>query len=313
MRRLDAPDTLSIDRRGRTIQLVSSRAPEVTFEADGREQVEQSPNGRRTTRTRVDLNGDQLVVTTTGNRATDYTITFDPIEGGNRLRVTRQLYMERIGQPVVVRSIYDRVSDVAQWDIYRGRPANTGRESVAGDYFVRDGELLVTQLNNTLDTDQAREGDRFTLTVISPSQYEGAVIEGYVGKVDRGGRLTGRAEMALNLESMRMRNGRSYRFDGTLESVRMANGETVPVNYEGTVREDNSQTRRTVTRTTVGAALGAILGAIVEGGEGAAIGAAIGAGTGAGSVYIQGRNDLELTSGTEITIRAGAPRANTIR
>jgi outer membrane lipoprotein SlyB len=275
--------------------------------------VEQHPNSQRTTRVRATFSGDQLTVSTTGDRATDYTITFDPIDNGSRLRVTRQLYIERLGQPVVVRSVYERVSDVAQWDIYTGRPRGQGRGTAAGEYFVRDGDLLVTRLNDSLNTNRARSGDRFTLTVISPSQYEGAVIEGYVSNVDRGGRLTGRSEMAMSLESIRLRNGQTYRFDGTIESVRAADGETVPVDNEGAVREDDSQTRRTVTRTGIGAALGAILGAVIEGGEGAAIGAAIGAGTGAGSVYVQGRNDLELTSGTEITIRAGAPTARVVR
>jgi len=53
--------------------------------------------------------------------------------------------------------------------------------------------------------------------------------------------------------------------------------------------------------------LGTLLGAIAGGGKGAAIGAILGAGGGAGSVYVQGRNELDLERGTEVTIRAGAP------
>ena len=56
-------------------------------------------------------------------------------------------------------------------------------------------------------------------------------------------------------------------------------------------------------RAAIGAAVGAIIGAIANGGKGAAIGAVIGAGAGAGSVYIQGRDDLTLPRGTEITLR----------
>jgi hypothetical protein len=51
-----------------------------------------------------------------------------------------------------------------------------------------------------------------------------------------------------------------------------------------------------------------VIGAITGGGEGAAIGAAVGAGAGAGSVFIQGRDDLDLMSGTEFRIRASTPR-----
>jgi len=111
---------------------------------------------------------------------------------------------------------------------------------------------------------------------------------------------------------IRLRDGRASNFAGYLESVRTTSGETVRVDNEGRAQDDNSQTNRTVTRTGIGAAVGAVIGAIVGGGKGAAIGAAVGAGAGAGagagSVYVQGREDLDLMSGAEFTIRASAHR-----
>jgi uncharacterized protein YcfJ len=101
-----------------------------------------------------------------------------------------------------------------------------------------------------------------------------------------------------------MRGGDARSFDGYIESVRTPNGEDVRVDSEGFIREQDSQSTRTVARTGIGAAVGALIGAIAGGGKGAAIGAAIGAGTGAGSVFIQGRDDLELIRGSEFTIRA---------
>ncbi len=80
------------------------------------------------------------------------------------------------------------------------------------------------------------------------------------------------------------------------------------VDNEGNVERSNSQTRKTEERTAIGTGAGAIIGAIAGGGKGAAIGAILGAGGGAGSVYAQGREKLELPSGTELTIRASAPR-----
>ena len=113
--------------------------------------------------------------------------------------------------------------------------------------------------------------------------------------------------MTLNFDTIRLRDGRSYRFAGILEAVRTARGETVRLDNEGAIREDN-QTDRTVQRTAIGTAVGAIIGAIAGGGKGAAIGAIVGAGGGAGSVYVQGRDDLELEPGTELTIRSTGPR-----
>ncbi len=140
-----------------------------------------------------------------------------------------------------------------------------------------------------------------------PSQYEGAVIEGNVASTDRGGRVTGRSEMSFDFDTIRLRDGRTYRFAGFVETVRTADGETVSVDTEGTVRDSN-QTNRTVQRTAIGTAVGAIIGAIAGGGKGAAIGAAVGAGAGAGSVYVQGRDDINLQSGTEVMILATDPR-----
>jgi hypothetical protein len=44
--RLTPPDLLAIERRGRSISLASSRAPRITFEADGVTQREQITGGR---------------------------------------------------------------------------------------------------------------------------------------------------------------------------------------------------------------------------------------------------------------------------
>jgi len=161
-------------------------------------------------------------------------------------------------------------------------------------------------LNNNISTRASQPGDRFTMTVTSPYQYNGAMIEGHVENAVASGRLSGRANVSLVFDSIRMNDGRSYRFAGLVDSVRTPNGETVSVNNEGTVR-DNNQTTKAVTRAGIGAVLGAIIGAVAGGGEGAAIGATVGAGAGAGSVLIQGRDNMELIQGSEFSITASAP------
>ena len=309
LRRLDPPNMLAIDQRGNTVTIASTRAPQINFVADGREQVETNANGR-TVRVRASLTGgNQLSITRTGDRAQDFTVTFEPVDNGRQLLVTRQLYSDRFTQPVIVRSYYDRSSDVAQLNIYETSPeSGTGDVVATGDYVVPNGTALVGVLNTDLSTRSVRENDRFTMTVRSPGQFEGATIDGYVTGVDRAGRVTGRSELTLNFDTIRLRDGRSYRFAGILENVRTPNGDVVRVDTEGAVRDDDNQTNRTVTRTAIGTAVGAIIGAIAGGGKGAAIGAVIGAGAGAGSVYVQGRTDLELPAGTEITVRATGPR-----
>ena len=244
------------------------------------------------------------MVSTTGDRGNDFSVTFDSVDNGRRLNVTRRVYVQGLTSAVVVQSSYDKTSDVARFDIHD--PRNIPGSTAGGGFVVPDGTRIVGTLENTLSTRASRVDDRFTLRVTGPQEFEGAIIEGHVSQVERSGRLTGRSVLTLDFDSIRLRDGRSYQFGGIVEEVRETDGDIVRVDTEGTVRDDN-QTSRTTTRTAIGTAVGAIIGAIAGGGKGAAIGAIIGAGGGAGSVYVEGRNDLELQPGTEITLRAGAP------
>jgi hypothetical protein len=308
LRRLEAPDTLAIERRGTEVTIASTRAPQITLTADGRERVEQLPSGR-TVRAKASLYGDQLIVSTTGDRDTDFTVTFDPVENGQRLEVTRRISDINLRAPVTVRSVYERTSDVAQFDVYRGGGYAAGATTTAtsGEFIVPDGVSMTATLDQDLSTRATREGEQFTMTVTQPSEYAGASLQGHISGVTRSGRVTGRSEMSFNFDRIVMRDGRSYSFSGFVEGVRSTNGESVRVDNEGGVR-DNSQTNRTVQRTAIGTAVGAIIGAIAGGGSGAAIGAVVGAGAGAGSVYVQGRDDLELLRGSEVTLRSSSPQ-----
>lgn len=309
LRRLDPPNMLALDRRGTAVTIASTRAPQINFTADGREQVETTQNGRQI-RVRAAFQGDTLTISRTGERANDFSVTFEPIENGQQLLVTRTLYSDRVNQAVTVRTYYDRTSDTAQLNLYDTNREDTnvgGSGDVAGNFIIPDGTSVVAVLNNDLSTQNVRQGDRFTMTVRSPGEYEGATIEGVVAAVERSGRVSGRSQMTLDFDNIRMRDGRTYRFAGILESVRTPDGDVVRVDNEGAVRDSN-QTTQTVQRTAIGTAVGAIIGAIAGGGKGAAIGAVIGAGAGAGSVYVQGRNDLNMQAGTEVTVRATGRR-----
>lgn len=306
MNRLDAPETIAIDRNENSVTMASSRGERLTFEADGQVRTEPGYAGR-TVKTRAVLYGDQLVVTTTGTTGNDFSVTFEPIESGRTLRVTRRLFDDDLRQPLTVQSFYRRSSDEARWDIYSTTQRAPSRSDAGGEVGVPDGTRLVATLDSALSTRDAHAEDRFTITTRSPSQYEGAVIEGTVSSVNASGQVSGRADMALNFESIRMRNGRTYQFAGVIENVRTPDGETISVDNDGTV-EENSQTEKTVQRGAIGAAIGAIIGAITGGGKGAAIGAAIGAAGGAGTVIVQGRDQLDLPRGTELTIMSSLSR-----
>jgi len=306
--RLDAPELIAIERQGTRVTMASTRGERVTFEADGREHMERW-SAEQTMTTRATLDGERLTVATTGQRRSDFTATFEPTENGRSLQMTRTIDDERLRQPVTVRSAYRRLSDDARWNIEvggrRDAPGDTGFP--AGDLAVPDGTRFVAVLDHALSATNARDGDGYSMTTRSPSQYEGAVIRGVVSAVTEPGQLAGRAGMTLNLSSIRLRNGRSGEFDGVIEEIRTPDGESVRMDREGTVDRRDSQTRQAVQRGAIGAALGAVIGAVAGGGKGAVIGAVIGAGGGAGTVLLTGRDRLDLQRGTELTITSRDP------
>ncbi|HLL75448.1 MAG TPA: YMGG-like glycine zipper-containing protein [Pyrinomonadaceae bacterium] len=351
--RLSSPGQIAIRRRGQAIDLASTRAPRVTFVADGVTHTERAPDGR-TLRSRAAVYGDSLMISSSGESADEFSVNLDVLDRGRRLRVTRRVTDSRLGRPVIVQSMYDKTSDVARFTVYgepvpqsvaRGReeraegrvpprpqpreeqqqqqprpqppvirrndPPRPADDPFTGFYIGEDARFVAV-LENDLSTQTTREGDPFTMIVRSPDGFEGAVIEGRVARVNRGGRVSGRAEMELQVERIRLRDGRTQQVAGFIEEVNpTGGGEQVRVDNEaeGSIQEGDSPTSRTTQRVAIGAAVGALIGAIAGGGKGAGIGAAVGAAAGAGSVYAQGRDHLELRRGSEIVLSL-RPREN---
>ena len=308
---------MAIQQNGQQVTIASTRAAQYTFTADGRDKYETTANGAQI-RFRGTLNYNRLEILTSGDAGNDYNVTFETIENGRTLRVERRLTTDTLRQSVVLQSFYTKTSDIAQLDIYdnpNGNPQDNrypgdttgGRR---GDYIIANNESLRATLDNALSTKTANENDRFTMTVQTPDRYKGAIIEGYVSNVQRSGKVSGRAGMLFNFETIRLRDGKTHAFNGLVESIRNLNGEDIKINNEGGVQGGN-QTKTTATRGAIGAGIGAVIGAIAGGGKGAAIGAILGGGAGAGSVYIEGRDDLEINTGSDIYVRSSAPERRT--
>jgi hypothetical protein len=302
-RRLTAPETIVIDRTGRTITMGSSLQPQVTFDADGIARTETNDRGRTITTTVTSTGRNGFTVRTTGDRGNDFTVTFEN-DGSGRLRVTRQLYVENRNETISSTSVYDRIDNTANWTAI-GPQTDPYSPAGTNEFYIPNGVSLTATLRNPINTRATQVGDRFTMEVISPNVYRGAVIEGHVTETTTSGRLSGRANLALDFDTISI-NGRQYAFAGIIDSVSSVNGDSVTVNNEGLIR-DNNRTTTTATRAGIGALLGAVIGAVAGGGQGAAIGAAVGAGAGAGSVLVGGRDRIELDSGSTFRITASAP------
>lgn len=190
-----------------------------------------------------------------------------------------------------------------QDDRQRQRPRTT--TTSRGTVFVADGIQMKVRLNDQINTKTNKEGDKFTVVVLDPSDYADAVLEGHIAKLNKSGSASGKTELALVFDVIHTRDGRSGKIAAQVEKVYQTD-KVKTVDEEGNV-ESSSRTKDTATRGVGGAALGAIIGGIAGGGKGAAIGAAIGAGVGVGSVFIEGGKDLILEPGTEMLLRTAAP------
>ncbi len=308
-RRLASPEMIAIQLVGRSVTLASSAAPQVTFDADNVARSETNDRGR-TVKTTSTLDNNGLMISYEGDRANDFYVTFSPGMNG-RLNVSRRLFLENQNKTITVSSVYDRVSDVAQWSTVNSGPVVSDTPVGVGDFFIPNGTRISARLRGTISTAASQSGDRFTMDVVAPGQYNGAVIEGRVSQAANSGRISGRANVSVDFDTITM-NGRTYRFAGIVNSVTAVNGDSVSVNNEGQVRDSN-QTTKTVTRAGIGAVIGAIIGGLAGGGQGAAIGAGVGAGAGAGSVLVTGRDRIELGTGSTFDITATAPSGVTAR
>jgi len=292
--RLDAPETLAIDVRGQSVTIESPNAPRVSFDADGRDRDEIGVDGRGM-RTHADLRGDTLVVSTSGNGGSDYTVRFEPVSSG--LRVTRELATDRLNQPVSATSYYRRVAADARWNYQP--TARTGSAS-SRTTTIPEGTLLTARLEQRLNSNDVREGDRFTMTVIRPERYRGTELEGVVRHVDadRNG-----SDMSIDVDRVRMSNGDSVPFTGAIQSIRTPDGDEIRIDKEGQ-RDRDVLDSPDVKHGAIGAAVGAILGAVAGGGKGAAIGGI--AGGVAGTILMRGQGgQLNLPAGSEVTVASG--------
>ena len=312
--RLEPPRRLSIDREGRLISIASDRGPRAAFDADGRTYNDRDQGGRMIS-TRADVYGDRLGIDVGGgSRGSSFSVTFESLNNGENLRVTRRLDDPDLARPVSFQSYYRRFSREARWDVYDDGPGfGRGRGNARGrgddgrgagwvgwnpaDTNVPDGMHLVATLDTPLSMRNSRDGEAFTMTVRGPAEFQDARIHGVISRV----RAARGDDMDMRVEFQRIDvRGRSMDFDAVLNTVRLPGGKVLRVNSDGEVRENS--TAETVRNGAVGVAIGAVIGALAGGGKGAAIGAAVG---GAGGVILsQGDEQLDLPRGAEVTLTA---------
>ena len=184
-----------------------------------------------------------------------------------------------------------------------GVSSNAPTADLSGAVFIPQNTNLRVELQTRLTTDATQRGDRFDARVVEPAQFAGAVVSGRVARVRRPGKVKGAAELQLDIEQIRLPDGRFANLNAqVVEVVRRTGTGVGDVDPEGGVRGGDS-TKDDVTKVGAGAGIGAVIGAIAGGGKGAAIGAIIGAGIGTAGVITSRGGDIRLEPGTELLLR----------
>jgi len=302
LRRLEPPQTLSIDRDGRKITIASSRGPRSSFYANGRAEAEHGENGRMVT-TLAEIDGDQLRVSTSGGgRGSDFSVTFESLKSGARLRLTRRLDADDLARPVTMQSYYRRTSTTPRWDVYsppENDSPNGGKSWFSPGGIVPDGTHLLATLDTPVSMRTSRDDQPFTMTVRSPAEFQGARIDGVISRVNAGQPAETGRDLRVAFRTIEFR-GRSSDFDALLHTIRLSDGTLIRIEDDGEVRDANRST--TMRYGAIGAAVGAIVGVTTVGGKGAAVGV-VAAGA-SGVILSRGQEQLDLPRGADVTLTA---------
>jgi len=167
------------------------------------------------------------------------------------------------------------------------------------------GTHVLLKMMNTVNTRTAAEGDQVYLQTATPIANDGQIVvpagsyvQGVITHSKRSGKVSGRAELGIRLETLTLPGGKSYKIAPRLSSV--------DSNESGQKLDKNEDQIKQAPDTGRDAARIAILA-----GSGASIGGLTarswsGAGIGAGAGGAVGLATVLLTRGKEVQLRQGS-------
>jgi len=183
--------------------------------------------------------------------------------------------------------------------------AVTARPASSSTLTIPSGTKVPLALKQAISTRNAKEGDPVYCETTFPFVVDdrivipaGTYVQGKISRVQRPGRIKGRAELLMHFTSMIYPSGYTVMLPGSLENIPGAD-KTSMKGSEGTVRQDSDKGKDIGTVAST-ASTGAVIGGLSAGGKGAGIGAAAGGLTGLAIAMISRGSDVKLEPGTSI-------------
>jgi len=188
--------------------------------------------------------------------------------------------------------------------------------SMAGAAEIPQGSHLLLRMENSLTTRTAREGDYVYLRSASPISVDGQIIvpvgsyvQGVVAQTRRSGRVTGRAELAIRLETLTLTQGKVVKFAPHLSSVDSGTSGQKVTGTENRVEQAPSR-GQDAARIAILAGSGAAIGGIAaRSWSGAGIGGAAGSAVGLATVLLTRGREVELRQGSTLDVVFDRPIA----
>jgi hypothetical protein len=181
---------------------------------------------------------------------------------------------------------------------------------------IPSGAHLLLRMENSLSTRTAQEGDYVYLKTASPISADGQIIvpvgsyvQGVVAQTKRSGRVTGRAELAIRLETLTLTQGKVVKFAPHLSSVDSGDSGQKVTGKENVVEQAPAR-GKDAERIAILAGSGASIGGIADRSwKGAGIGAAAGSAVGLASVLLTRGKEVELRQGSTLDVVFDRPVA----
>jgi hypothetical protein len=174
---------------------------------------------------------------------------------------------------------------------------------------IPQGTHVLLRMVNAISTRTAREGDRVYLRTASPIVVNGkflvpvdTYVEAIVSHSIRSGRVKGRAELGIRVNSFTLPTGETLRVSPQLSSVDSGGTEQKVDAKENEIKQGGTKgqdAQRIAVITGSGAAIG---GLADRSWKGAGIGAGIGSGVGLATVLLTRGREVDLSQGTTLDV-----------
>ena len=179
---------------------------------------------------------------------------------------------------------------------------------------IPQGSHLLLRMVNSVGTRTAQEGDYVYLRTASPITTGGQIIvpvesyvQGVVSHTRRSGRVSGRAEISIRLETLTLPGGSVLKVSPHLSSVDSSKSEQKVDHREDSVKQGTDR-MQDAGRVAILAGSGAAIGGIADRSwKGAGIGAAAGSAVGLATVLLTRGKEVDLRQGTTLDVLFDRP------